>query len=148
MLAREIMTRNLQVVMASDPVWRAAELMRYHSIGCVPVVADDDVRRLVGILTDRDITVRCVARKHGQTCLARDHMTALPLRTVSATDDVSSVLRAMEQHRVRRVPVLGDDGALLGIISEGDLLRRLGRRNPLMVERSLERIFAPASATF
>lgn len=148
MLAREIMTRDPQVVMASDPVWRAAELMRYHSIGSVPVVADDDIRRLVGILTDRDITVRCVARKHAPACLARDHMTALPLRTVFAGDDVALVLRTMEQHSVRRIPVVGDDGVLLGIISEGDLLRRLGRRNPLMVERSLERIFTPATTAF
>ena len=148
MLAREIMTRDPQVVHSSDPIWRAAELMRYYSIGCVPVVSDDAPRDLVGMLTDRDIAVRCVARKHAMTCLTRDHMTARPLRTVMLHEDIEDVMSVMEQYRVRRIPVIGDDGALMGIISEGDVLRRFGRRNPLMVERSLERIFAPANVSF
>lgn len=148
MLAREIMTRDPQVVLPTDPVWRAAELMRYYSIGCVLVAADDDRRDLVGMLTDRDIAVRCVARKHATACLTRDHMTARPLRTVHIHDDIEDVMAVMEQYRVRRIPVIGDDGALMGIISEGDVLRRFGRRNPLMVERALERIFAPATVSF
>ena len=148
MLASEIMTRDPQVVFETDPLWRAAELMRYHTIGCVPVLSDEETRDLVGILTDRDIAVRCVARKHGINCLTCDHMTARPLRTVTLRERIEDVMRVMEEHHVHHVPVLGDDGALVGIISEHDLLRRCGHRNPLLVERSLERMSAPATVAF
>jgi CBS domain-containing protein len=145
MLASEIMTRNPQVVFQNDPLWRAAELMRYHAIGCVPVLSDEETRDLVGILTDRDIAVRCVARKHAINCLTCDHMTARPLRTVTLHERIEDVMRVMEEHHVHHVPVLSDDGALVGIISEHDLLRRCGYRNPLLVERSLERMSGPAT---
>ena len=60
MLVRDIMTRDPMCVLPSDPIWRAAEMMRYHGIGCTPVVADEESRRVVGFLTDRDIATRCV----------------------------------------------------------------------------------------
>jgi len=146
MLARDIMTRDPLCVLPTDPIWRAAELMRYHGIGCTPVIADEASRRVVGILTDRDITTRCVARKHTGTCLVADHMTATPIHAVLFTDDVTRAMLKMEQARVRRLPVLSDDGAVIGIVSEGDVLRRLGPRHPLTVEQTLEH--AHAASTF
>ncbi|HEX9565177.1 MAG TPA: CBS domain-containing protein [Gemmatimonadaceae bacterium] len=142
MLAREMMTRDPLCVLPTDPIWRAAELMRYHGIGCTPVVADEDSRRVIGILTDRDITTRCVARKHKPICTVADHMTATPIHSVLVTDASDRAMRKMEQARVRRLPVLSADGSLVGIISEGDILRRLGHREPLAVERALEHVYA------
>ena len=75
MLARQIMSREAFFVLPTDAIWRAAELMRYQGVGCIPVVSDERSRRVVGILTDRDITTRCVARQHGPTCYVADHMT-------------------------------------------------------------------------
>lgn len=146
MKAREIMTREPLFVLESDPVWRAAEMMRYHDVGCTPVVADEHSRRLVGILTDRDIAVRCMARKHAPECRVRDHMTGTPIHTVQMDDDVRLVLRKMEQLAVRRIPVVTSDGALIGLISNGDILRRLGPREPILVEKSLERTYAHSHA--
>jgi CBS domain-containing protein len=142
MLARDVMTRDPLVVFPSDPIWRAAELMRYHGIGCTPVVADEGSRRVVGVLTDRDIATRCVARKHSGLCRVADHMTATPIHAVLATDDASRALQKMEAARVRRVPVLNADGDLLGIISQGDLLRHLGHRDPVMYERAMEHVYS------
>ena len=142
MLAREIMTRDPMFVLPSDPIWRAAEMMRYHGIGCTPVVADESSRRVIGVLTDRDIATRCVARKHNADCTVSDHMTATPIHTVFATDDSTRVMRKMEMARVRRVPVITSDGALAGIISQGDLLRHLGRRDPVAYERSMEYVYS------
>jgi len=142
MLARDIMTRDPMWVLPSDPVWRAAEMMRYHGIGCTPVIADEGSRRVVGLLTDRDITTRCVARKHTGDCRVSDHMTATPIHTVLVTDDAMRVMRKMESARVRRVPVLTPDGALAGIVSQGDLLRHMGRRDPVAFERAMEHVYA------
>lgn len=145
MLARELMTSEPLVVLPSDPIWRAAETMRYHQVGCIPVVADEQSMHLVGILTDRDIAVRCVARKHASTCLVRDHMTSAPLHTALGGEDVIEALHTMESFSVRRIPVVADDGRLIGIISQGDLMRKLSRRDPMLVEHTLERVFATSA---
>ncbi|HEX6942836.1 MAG TPA: CBS domain-containing protein [Gemmatimonadaceae bacterium] len=142
MQARDIMTRDPMCVLPSDPIWRAAEMMRYHGIGCTPVVADEGSRRVIGIVTDRDITTRCVARKHSANCRVADHMTATPIHAVLATDDASRVMQKMEAARVRRVPVLTSDGTLAGIISQGDVLRHLGHRDPVAFERAMEHVYA------
>lgn len=142
MLAREIMTRDPLWVLPSDPIWRAAEMMRYHGIGCTPVIADEGSRQVVGVLTDRDITTRCVARKHSGNCRVSDHMTATPIHSVTAGDDAARAIQKMEAARVRRVPVLTADGALIGIISQGDLLRHLGHRDPVAFERAMEHVYA------
>lgn len=142
MLAREIMTRDPIWVLPSDPIWRAAEMMRYHGIGCTPVVADDASRKVVGLLTDRDITTRCVARKHSGACRVADHMTSTPIHVVLTTEDASRVMRKMEAARVRRVPVLTPEGSLTGIISQGDVLRHIGRRDPVAFEKAMEHVYA------
>ena len=142
MLARDIMTRDPMWVLPSDPIWHAAEMMRYHGIGCTPVLADEGSRRVVGVLTDRDITVRCVARKHSTACRVSDHMTSTPIHTVLTTDDDARVMQKMEAARVRRVPVLTNDGAIAGIISQGDVLRHVGHRDPVAFERTMQHVYA------
>jgi CBS domain-containing protein len=142
MLARNIMTRDPLFVLPSDPIWHAAETMRYHGIGCIPVVADEESLRVIGMLTDRDIAIRCVARKHTGTCPVADHMTATPIHTVSTTDAAERVMQKMQTARVQRVPVLNTDGALVGIISQGDILRHVGRRDPVAFERTMEHVYA------
>ena len=142
MLAREMMTRDPMCVLPSDPIWHAAEMMRYHGIGCTPVLADEGSRRVVGVLTDRDITVRCVARKHSGACRVADHMTATPIHTVLTTDDSSRVMQKMETARVRRVPVLTNDGSIAGIISQGDVLRHVGPGDPIGFERTMQHVYA------
>ena len=142
MLARDIMTRDPMFVLPSDPIWRAAEMMRYHGIGCTPVLADETTRRVIGVLTDRDIATRCVARKHGGNCTVADHMTSTPIHAVHTTDDATRVMQKMQSARVQRVPVLNADGALVGIISQGDVLRHVGRRDPIAFERTMEHVYA------
>jgi CBS domain-containing protein len=97
---------------------------------------------VVGLLTDRDIATRCVARKHTGTCRVADHMTSTPIHAVLTTEDASRVMRKMEAARVRRVPVLTTDGSLTGIISQGDVLRHLGHRDPVAFERAMEHVYA------
>jgi len=106
MRARDIMTPNPLVVAPTDPVSHAAEIMRDAEIGIVPVVDDRERRRLIGVITDRDIAVRCVASQHLPACDVRLHMSGEHLCTVAPDDDVSTVLALMTHDRVRRIPVV------------------------------------------
>lgn len=149
MKARHVMRHNVSSVFPDDPVAYAAELMHYERDSCVPVVLAGEHPILVGVITARDIAVRCVARQHGHGCLTRDHMTPRPLQTAAPDEDLSSVLMKMEAADVRRIPVISDDGVFLGMIHERDVgprvrgrelgklrQRTLGRRQPATQRRN------------
>ena len=135
MKARDIMTPSPAVVTPSDEVCKAADIMKYEEVGCVPVISDIVTQRLVGVITDRDITVRCTARRHGVGCQVQEHMTPVPLQTVSPDTDVGHVIAKMLCAHVRRVPVVDLDGTLMGIVSESDILTKLPERLALPLHR-------------
>ncbi len=146
MRAEEIMTPNPFTVRMSDKVSHATQIMRDHDIGAVPVVDDAPGARLRGIITDRDIAVRCTARDHLPSCPVSEHMTAGPLQTVLPFDDESIVLAKMERAQVRRIPVVTADGKLVGMIAQADIANKLGATEPKEVEELLAQISAPAHA--
>lgn len=145
MKARDIMTPNPAVVTPDSPIALAAEIMLDLDIGMVPVVDDRVHMHLAGVITDRDIAIRCVARRHGPTCRVRAHMTAGDLRVVEASAGVGEVIAVMEQDRVRRVPVVDEAERVVGVIAQADLATKLGPREPLRVERLVERLSEPPS---
>ena len=142
MKARDLMTPNPAVVTPDDPVSRAAEIMRDRDVGMVPVVDDLSGMRLRGVITDRDIAVRCLAARHPPGCPVGDHMTAAPLDTVSPAANVHEVMELMKEDRVRRVMVTEGE-RLVGVIAQADLARREGPVDPVAVEKVLERISEP-----
>lgn len=146
MRARDLMTSDPFGVSPDEPVSRAAEIMRDLGVGCVPVVESPEIPVLLGVITDRDVVVRCTASGHAPTCKVKAHMSVKPLQTVDANADVSEVIRKMEQAQVRRVPVVNDSGVLIGIIAQADLAMKLGPSEPLKVEEVLEAVSAPAVA--
>src|SRR5690606_16876735 len=97
MRARTLMTGNPVVVTGEEPVSRAAQLMRDRNVGIIPVVDDRAHMHLRGVLTDRDIVVRCAAERHPGGCRVEDHMTTGHLVTVPADAEVSEVMSAMER---------------------------------------------------
>lgn len=143
MKARDLMTGNPAVVTPEDPVRLAAELMRDRNVGSIPVVADRESMRLHGIVTDRDLALRCLAAGRAGECLVGEVMTAMGLETVAPDADQQEVLDLMKRDQVRRVPVVEDGGRLVGIIAQADLAVRLGPREPREVEAVLERISEP-----
>lgn len=142
MKARDVMTPKPFVVTPTDDVCKAAELMRYENIGAVPVVADPARPHLVGLITDRDITTRCVARGHDSTCLVRDIMTPAPLMTVLPEADVADIVSLMERAEVRRIPVVSDDGLLIGVVAEADLAAKLSPAEALPLRKRLKQYSA------
>ena len=115
----ECMTTNVQLVSPEQSIKKAAQFMLKSDAGSMPV-ADGD--RLVGMITDRDITVRAVAEGRGPDTPVREVMTE---ETLYCYDDMSTeeVARNMGDNQVRRLPVVNRDKRLVGIVSLGDLSR-------------------------
>lgn len=145
MRARDLMTHDPYVVVPEEPVCRAAQIMREEDVGVVPVVDNFKRMHLRGVITDRDIAIRCVAPMHGPDTPVENCMTTEHLVRVHPDDSVEEVMRAMESQQVRRVMVL-DGTRLVGVISQGDLLRREGHLDPVAVEMVLEHVSEPTHA--
>lgn len=139
MKARDLMSTQLFVVTGDEPVSTAAALMRDKDVGLIPVVDDRTAMRLVGVITDRDITVRCVARRHNSDCRVHDHMTASSLMTTDPDEDTERIVERMEHAKVRRVPVV-ERGRVVGIITQADIATKMGPADPAIVEQLVERI--------
>ncbi|MEV5428749.1 CBS domain-containing protein [Streptomyces sp. NPDC052701] len=120
--ARDIMHRGAQWIPAHETLHRAAQLMRELGVGALPVSDADE--RLCGILTDRDIVVGCVALGHDPARVTAGDMAQGTPRWIDADADVGQVLHEMQEHRIRRLPVI-EDKRLVGMISESDLARHL-----------------------
>lgn len=113
----------LVTVHATDTVQTAARLMREHRVGCVVILHDG---RPFGVVTDRDIVLRVVAEgRDPARTHASDVATYDPI-TVSIHDGVETVVDRMRRHGIRRLPIVGDDGAAVGIVTADDLLVMLG----------------------
>jgi CBS domain-containing protein len=140
--ARNIMTPKPFFVSPTDTVSKAAEIMRYEDIGGVPVVTDPARPRLAGIITDRDIVVRWVARGHHAECLVSDVMTPVPLQTVLPDADISEIVSKMESAEVRRIPVVSDDGILIGIVAEADIATKLSPEEAMPLRKRVQRYSA------
>jgi CBS domain-containing protein len=140
MQAQDIMARNPVSVTPDMPVREAARLMKSEDIGVVPVVEDNASRRVVGLLTDRDIAVRVVAEGRDATTPVREAMSGSP-KTVRDNATVDDVMRLMGAEKVRRVPVVDERGALVGLVSQADVI--LEGRNRGRAEETLEAISTP-----
>lgn len=143
MKARDLMTPRPYVVVPDEPILRAAEIMRDHDVGAVPVVDGRESRVLVGVITDRDLAIRHIAAAHHHDCPVRDHMSAGHLATVRPDADVDDVMKKMRSCKVRRVMVTDPGGVLLGVVAQADVVREEGDAHPRRVEKVLAEISEP-----
>jgi CBS domain-containing protein len=117
---RELMTSNPRTVSPDQTVVDAAKVMREVDTGIVPIVEGD---RLVGVVTDRDITIEVVAQgKDPQSTKVTD-AASRDLVTIDPQQDLDEALRLMAKHQVRRLPVVEEDGKLVGIVAQADVAR-------------------------
>lgn len=120
--AREIMTPDPECVNADESIMEAAEKMARLDVGSLPICGTDD--RLKGVLTDRDIVVKVLAKgKDPKSCLAGELAQGEAV-TIGADDDAREILRTMAQHKVRRLPVI-DGHRLVGIVALAEVARAL-----------------------
>jgi len=119
---KDIMTTNVRKCFTSDSLATAAQLMWEHDCGCVPVLNED--ARVVGMITDRDI---CMAAFFQGTPLSGIKVSTVMSRQLfdcTSDDDLSAAERIMREKKVRRLPVLHQDGRLVGLVSLSDIARR------------------------
>ncbi len=117
MRCREIMTKNVRTATRDMSLREVAAIMRDGDMGAVPVV---DEGKLIGIVTDRDIVVQCIADGRDADTAINDAMTT-ELFTVGPDDFVFEAIRLMGDKQVRRIPVVDDKGKLAGIIAMADV---------------------------
>jgi CBS domain-containing protein len=144
MQAKEIMSSNPQCCTPDDTLRDAARMMADHDCGCLPVVQDTAGKRVIGVLTDRDIAIRGVARGKTPDSKVNDVMSPAPA-CCSADDDVEVVEKIMIDKQVRRVPVVNADGRVVGMIAQADLARDNRAASDREVGRIVEKISEPTS---
>ena len=138
MKVNEIITHDPQVIRPETALIEAAQKMKSMDIGMLPVCDGD---RLVGVITDRDITVRGVAQGYDpKTARVQEVMTPEVIYCFD-DEDVKDVAKKMEEKQVRRLPVLNREKRLVGIVSLGDLAVRTGKEK--LAGEVLERVSEP-----
>jgi len=124
MTCEQVMTKNPQCCLGSDTASRAAKIMKIEDVGAVPVCGSRDSRRLIGIITDRDIAIQLVADgRDPHTTKVQDIMTREPF-TCRIDEDLEVAIQRMESNQVRRIPVVDQSGLMVGIISQADIALR------------------------
>ena len=116
MQIKDIMTKEVVFVNQEDTIEKAAQLMKDYNVGSIPVC---DGQKIVGIVTDRDITLRCVSQGKDVKQVVSDVMTNNPV-TAHPLTDVQEAARMMSDQQVRRLPIT-DHNNLVGIVALGDL---------------------------
>ncbi len=120
---QELMTRNPCSIDADKSVAYAAKMLRDEDVGLAPIVEGD---RLVGTVTDRDITIRVVAEgKDPESTKVKD-IASINLVTVDPRQDLDEALKLMAKHRVRRLPVTEEGGRLVGLVAQADIAKSAG----------------------
>ena len=134
MKARDVMTAHPSVITPDDTIRTAAQVMRDRHVGTLPVIDNLRDRQLKGIITDRDIVIRCLAAGHGADCTVKEHMTSRHLTTARLDDEVSEVAHKMRRDHVRRIPVISEDNRVAGVVAVVDIATRLRPAYPGLVE--------------
>ncbi|HZI74848.1 MAG TPA: CBS domain-containing protein [Gemmatimonadales bacterium] len=142
MRVRDVMTPDPACCTPNSTAREAAVLMRDNDCGSLPVVESESSRRLVGTVTDRDLAIRGLAEGKGPDTMIGDLMTNGPT-TAGPEDEVEVVRDVMIAQQVRRVPVVDDDGMVVGIVAQADIAREEGAASDQEVGRIVEAISDP-----
>lgn len=121
MKLREIMTTNIATTAPESTVSDAARVMQAHNVGAIPVCGPNS--KILGIITDRDIVVRCIANNGNPSVMAIKDIMTKDLILGNPSMDTDQATRLMAQHKIRRLPVVQND-TLVGIVTLGDLAAR------------------------
>jgi CBS domain-containing protein len=120
--ARELMSQGVECVNSTETLVEAARKMRDLDVGALPICGED--QRLKGMLTDRDIVVKCIAEGKDPNSLRASDLAQRKPVTIGADDSAEETLRTMAKYQVRRLPVI-DGHQLVGIVAQADVARAL-----------------------
>jgi CBS domain-containing protein len=135
---QDVMTRDVQSISPQETIQRAAQMMDELNVGAIPVL---DGRQLVGMITDRDITVRATAAGQAPGSTRVGDVMSTDVRTCSPNQTVDEVLDQMGDVQIRRVPVIDENSQeVVGIVSMGDM----ATKHSAGVDRALEEVSSPS----
>jgi CBS domain-containing protein len=141
MKIREVMSPNPVCCLPADSAQRVARMMCGHNIGSVPVVMNQDSRKLVGVITDRDLCCSLMADGlDPKTTTIEKFMTLNPV-TCREEEDVESCERLMQEHQIRRIPIVNAEDSVIGIVAQADLALK---DKPERVSKTVAEISKPA----
>ena len=122
----QLMTSDVACCTADTPLREVAQMMIDNDCGAIPVVSGMEDRRLLGIVTDRDIAIRTVAKGLNPVSIEAGAIMSSPVVAVSPQTSIEETLRLMEEKQVRRVPVVADENRLVGIVAQADVALKAG----------------------
>lgn len=140
MKIQDVMTRDPRSVTPETSARDAACIMKDEDVGIIPVV-DAGSKRLVGVVTDRDLAIRVVAEGRNGDTRVRDVMSAGKLATCRPEADIDSAMETMASEQIRRVPIVDERGDLVGIVAQADIVRKA--HDDRKAEKTVERISEP-----
>jgi CBS domain-containing protein len=125
MKCNEVMTKNPECCLPNDNVVKAAQLMKRLNVGPIPIVESAETGKLVGFLTDRDLALKIVAEGRDPKSTKVEEVMTRKVVTCHMNDDLQKAMDAMAENQLRRIPVVDNDGRIIGIIAQADVATRL-----------------------
>jgi len=119
------MTKNPVCCLPNDMVAKVAQLMESKNIGPVPIIENEQTKKLVGIVTDRDLALKIVAEGRDAKSTKAEEVMTRKVVTCRGEDDVQKALDAMSEHQLRRIPVVDNNNGIVGIIAQADVATRV-----------------------
>jgi len=117
---REAMAKTVTSAKKSDKVIDVAKKMKQQDAGFMPIVENGGT--VIGVITDRDIVIRCIAEGHDPRGETAEHLMSRQVTIIAPDDDIEEAGRAMEREAIRRLPV-AENGRLVGVLSHGNLVQ-------------------------
>jgi CBS domain-containing protein len=128
MQVKEIMTANPACCTPNTPLQDVARAMVEHDCGEIPVVRSSSDKTLVGVVTDRDIVCRLIAKGHNPLEAPAEECMSTPVVAIRESTPIEECARIMEESQIRRVPVINGGGMCCGIVSQADIAQHGSRR--------------------
>jgi CBS domain-containing protein len=119
----DIMTKDVIVVPFGNTLLDVAKLMKKHSIGSVIIVQDKSGKHAKGIITERDMVYKVLSKGKDPYNITVEKVMSAPLRVVRPETTIEDAAQAMKENKIKRLPVVNEDNELIGILSEGDIMK-------------------------
>ncbi len=139
MKVKELMTKKPAFATPDMELTKVARMMDEHNVGAIPVVENKDSMKVVGMVTDRDIACRAVAKNENPLQLKASDVMTSPVHTVKLEDDIQDVASMMVKNKVRRVPVVDEKGMVCGMVAQADIALKGGDQTTADVVQSISK---------
>lgn len=123
----DVMTKEPVCCLPEDTAAKVAQLMQRDNIGSIPVIEDEKTQRLAGIVTDRDLVLKVIAKGQDAKTTKVETVMSRQMVTCLAEDDLQKALDAMAEHQLRRIPIVDSNKKIVGIIAQADVATRVNQ---------------------